>query len=83
MIEFNSNAILIVICIYLLYTYTTLSIYDQLLNGFYEADPGFCFESGLDMFYLYLNNDVSMLGARSCYILEKVKLLSMNRQQPI
>jgi hypothetical protein len=69
MIEFNSNAILIVICIYLLYTYTTLSIYDQLLNGFYEADPGFCFESGLDMFYLYLNNDVSMLGARSCYIL--------------
>jgi len=69
MIEFNSHAIIIVICIYLIYIWLKPSIYDQLLNGFYEADPDFCEEAGLDMFCLYLNNDVNILGARSCYIL--------------
>jgi hypothetical protein len=69
MIEFNPNAILIIICIFLLYTYITFSVYDQLLNGFYEADPGFCEEAGLDAFYLYINSDTNIWGARSCYIL--------------
>src|SRR6185369_706032 len=72
MIEFNSNAILIVICIYLLYLSFKPSIYDQLLNGFYEADPDFCDEAGIDMFYLYLNNDATIWGDRSCYILASI-----------
>lgn len=33
-------------------------IYDQMINGFYDADSSFCEESGIDMFSLFLDNDV-------------------------
>ena len=45
-----------------------VSIYDQMINGFYEADSSFCKESGLDMFSLFLDSD-SNYGSRAGYIL--------------
>jgi hypothetical protein len=69
MFDFNPYGLLIIICIYLIYTFFRPNIYDQLLNGFYEADTSFCEEADLDMFCLYLSNDVSRSGDRSCYIL--------------
>ena len=43
-------------------------VYDQLINGFYEADASFCEESEIDIFSLFLDNDVNF-GTRAGYIL--------------
>lgn len=43
----------------------------SLLAGFYEADNSFCAESGVDMFCIYIDDDVDMFNNRACYILMK------------
>lgn len=58
---------IIVLILVLIYSRQVV-IYDQMINGFYEADSSFCEESGLDMFSLFLDNDVSN-GSRASYIL--------------
>lgn len=72
MIE-NLNIYIVLITILLLVIiYISINqskLYDKLINGFYEADTSFCEESGIDTFYLYLDNDINLLGERSCYIL--------------
>lgn len=44
-------------------------VYDKLLNGFYESDTSFCEEAGIDMFCLYIDDDVDYYGNRAVYIL--------------
>lgn len=60
--------VLLLICIIYI---TSTNIYDKLLNGFYEADSSFCEESGIDMFCIYFDGDISSNGSRACYILAK------------
>lgn len=40
---------------------------NTLLEGFWKADPSFCEQAGLDLFYLYLGK--TTMGKRSGYIL--------------
>jgi hypothetical protein len=58
---------IIVLILILIYSRQVV-IYDQMINGFYEADSSFCEESGLDVFSLFLDNDVNN-GSRASYIL--------------
>ncbi len=76
MIHNNFLAIIIILVIYIFYcnystNYREYSTMNKLINGFYEADTSFCEESGLDMFCLYLDEDIDYYGNRACYILAK------------
>lgn len=69
----NFFAIIIFILIVIIsYTYyIRANIFNQLVNGFYEADGSFCEESGLETFFIYIDSDVLSNGERGCYILAK------------
>lgn len=64
---------LVVLIFVVVYKYYTdyAKIFDTLINGFWEADRSFCNDSDIDMFCLYLDNDVDYKGSRACYILTK------------
>ena len=49
---------------------TKHKIFDQLVSGFYESDQSFLQESGVDLFCIYIDNEV-LNGYRSCYVLAK------------
>lgn len=66
--------VLVIIIIIVIYKSITIgfnhvTIYDKLLNGFYESDSTFCEEAGVDMFCLYIDDDVDSKGDRAMYIL--------------
>lgn len=61
--------ILILIIIYLITTGP--GIFNELVNGFYEADASFCKEADLDTFCIYFDDDISLNNSRPCYILAK------------
>jgi len=64
--------IIVILLILLIFSYASKGyIYDKLLSGFYNADTDFCDEAGLDMFCLYINNDIDKSGRRSGYVLMK------------
>lgn len=65
---------IIIIILILLIGYlfiTRVNIFDRLVNGFYEADASFCQEADLDAFCLYIDDETTGSGSRSCYILAK------------
>lgn len=69
-INFFVVIILILIIIIAYISWGKMQIFDHLVSGFYESDASFCQESGLDMFCIYLDDDIKN-GERSCYILAK------------
>lgn len=76
MMHNNLFAVIVILVLYIFYTsYSNnsqqYSDMNKLINGFYEADSSFCIESGLDMFCLYLDEDMDYYGNRACYILAK------------
>lgn len=76
MIHNNLIAVIVILVLYILYSNYSISCKEhstmnKMVNGFYEADTSFCEESGLDMFCLYLDEDVDYYGDRACYILAK------------
>jgi hypothetical protein len=62
---------IIFVLIYFIYKniFKHIQIYDKLINGFYESDDSFCSEAGIDMFCLYIDDDVDSDGNRASYIL--------------
>ncbi|MGL5935629.1 MAG: hypothetical protein ACRCZI_08390 [Cetobacterium sp.] len=63
--------IIIVVIILVMFIHITNknSIYDDLISGFYNGDYDFCDESGIEVFCLYIGDDMDNKGRRSGYIL--------------
>lgn len=69
-INFFAFIIFILIAIIAYMAMTKCYIFDQLVSGFYESDISFLQETELDLFCIYIDNEISN-GYRSCYILAK------------
>jgi hypothetical protein len=73
MFEVTFYPIIIIIILILLILFiqnSKNSIYNELVSGFYIGDNQFCEESGIDMFYLFIDNNVNN-NLRNGYILMK------------
>ena len=68
----NIGLFVVVIIVMIYYNNLNYQFYalKTLMGGFYEADRSFCEEAEIDMFCLYLDNDVSY-NSRACYVLAK------------
>ena len=71
-----SFAIFIIIIIIMIYMITKIQIqskiYNTLLSGFYNGDEKFCYESGIDTFCMYIDDNIeSSSNTRGCYLLMK------------
>jgi hypothetical protein len=65
-----TSIIAIILLIYIIYHGNNkASLYTKLLNGFYEADSGFCEESGISIFAFYLADESDVDGNKAAYIL--------------
>lgn len=64
--------IIIILVILLIFTQSSKnSIYDKLISGFYTGDSEFCEESEIDLFCLYIDDDLDINGNCAGYILMK------------
>ena len=64
--------VIVVLTILLIFSHASkCSIYDELVSGFYNGDQVFCEESEIDVFCLYLDDEVDSSGYRGGYILMK------------
>lgn len=74
MIENLNIYVVLITILILVIIFTQLNqqkVYDKLIGGFYNGDDRFCEESEIDLFCLYLDDDVDSHGTRAGYILMK------------
>jgi hypothetical protein len=72
MIENLNIYVVLIILLILIIFYQYISrntIYDELINGVYQADESFCEESGIELFTIYIDEDGIGGSERSGYIL--------------